>query len=146
MALDHEILAERICALERHLKRVADKLPESPKDFISSTDSSDAVILHLWQAIQLTIDTALSACVQFHLGTPTSYASAFLKLGDSGHLNKELAIRLSHASGFRNRIVHAYEDLDMQKIYIIAQVGPRDLRTFFASIRDAIAKDFREQG
>ncbi len=73
MALDKEILAERISALERHLRRVTEKLPKNPADFTQGSDSSDAVILHLWQAVQLTIDTALAACVRLNLGSPTSY-------------------------------------------------------------------------
>jgi len=138
MALDREILAERVSALERHLKRVSDKLPRKASDFIHGTDASDAVILHLWQAVQLTIDTALSACVALHLGSPSSYATAFFKLSEANFLDKELAVRLAHAVGFRNRIVHAYEDLDMQKIYQIAHAGPHDLRAFFVAVRNLL--------
>lgn len=86
----------------------------------------------------MTIDTALAACVRLNLGSPTSYANTFFKLSDAGYLDKELGVRLAHAAGFRNRIVHAYEDLDMQKVYLIAQSGPRDLRAFFASVRDLL--------
>jgi hypothetical protein len=46
-ALDPEVLAERVSAVERHLQRVADRLPESITDFQPATDASDAVILHL---------------------------------------------------------------------------------------------------
>jgi uncharacterized protein YutE (UPF0331/DUF86 family) len=138
MALDREILAERASALERHLKRVSLKLPQNPVDFVHGTDASDAVILHLWQAVQLTIDTALSICVHLHLGSPSSYAGAFFKLSEATYLDKELAVRLAHAAGFRNRIVHGYEELDMQKIYKIAHAGPHDLRAFFASVRNLL--------
>lgn len=132
-ALDREILAERVAAVERHLKRVKECLPKSEDDFVPTSYASDAVILHLWQAIQLVIDTALSTCVYLDLGSPASYADAFLKLGRNGFLENELAIRLSHAVGFRNRIVHAYEDLDLKKVYAIAQTGPSDLKAFLAS-------------
>jgi len=56
-----------------------------------------AVILHLWQAVRLSIDTALSACVALHLDTPSSYAAAFFKLREANLLNEELATRLAHA-------------------------------------------------
>lgn len=140
MALDREILAERTSALERHLKRVSDRLPRNPSDFIHGSDVSDAVILHLWQAVQLTIYTALSACVALHLGTPSSYAAAFFKLREANYLDGDLAVRLAHAAGFRNRIVHAYEELDMQKIYKIACKGPDDLRACFAAVRNMLDK------
>jgi hypothetical protein len=38
-----------------------------------STDASDAVILHLWQAVQMVIDLAVSACLKFDLGAPQGY-------------------------------------------------------------------------
>jgi len=132
MALDREILAERASTLERHLKRVAERLPKKAADFFSGTDESDIVVLHLWQAVQLTIDSAMSACIFLRLGTPSSYVAAFYKLSEAGYREKELAVRLAHAAGFRNRIVHAYEELDMQKVYKIAYEGVNDLRTFFA--------------
>ena len=53
--LDREVLAERTMAVERHLRRVADRLPESSTELVPSTDMSDAVILHLWQATQIVI-------------------------------------------------------------------------------------------
>jgi len=136
MALDREILAERISVLERHLKRVSERLPQNPANFVHGTDDSDAVILHLFQSIQLTIDTSLSACFHLHLGAPTTYASAFLKLSEANYIKEELASRLMRVTRFRNRIANAYEELDMQKTYKIAEHGPQDLRAFFACIRD----------
>lgn len=140
-AFDKEILAERFAAIERHLRRVKQRLPQVESEFTPLSDASDAVILHLWQAIQIVIDMASSACIYLKLGTPVSYADAFLKLGASGYLSNELAIRLSHAAGFRNRIVHAYEDLDMSKVYLIATKGPEDLRQFLLAARKWISQE-----
>ncbi len=44
--IDRAVLAERSMALERHLSRVAARLPSSPEGFEPATDASDAVILH----------------------------------------------------------------------------------------------------
>ena len=134
MTFDKEILVERIQAVERHLKRVRESLPPSESAFTPASNASDAVILHLWQAIQLVIDIAVSSCVQLNLGSPVSYADAFVRLSQGGFLDPELAMRLCHASGFRNRLVHAYEDLDLKKIYQIAQTGPQDLTAFLAAV------------
>ena len=54
--LDRAVLAERAATLERHLARVAEKLPASADALIPSSDAADAVILHLWQATQIVID------------------------------------------------------------------------------------------
>jgi uncharacterized protein YutE (UPF0331/DUF86 family) len=137
--LDRPVLAERAATVERHLARVATRLPAEPADFVAATDASDAVILHLWQATQVVIDLGLSACLHFNLGTPESYGDAFRRLADAGLVDRELTQRLTRAAGFRNLVAHAYESLDMERVHRAATEGPADLRAFLARLRDLLA-------
>jgi uncharacterized protein YutE (UPF0331/DUF86 family) len=125
-------------AVERHLARVAAKLPAQASDLIPATDESDAVILHLWQALQIVIDLATTACIQFHLGTPERYADAFHRLSSAGLLDGDLALRLANAADFCNVLVHAYDKLDLTRIHAIATHGSDDLRTFLRVLRDIL--------
>jgi uncharacterized protein YutE (UPF0331/DUF86 family) len=134
--IDRDLLAERAQAVERHLQRVAAKLPGHAEDLLPSTDASDAVILHLWQATQIVIDIATATCLRLSLGTPTSYADAFDRLRDAGVLGGALAARLVRAAGFRNAVAHAYERLDMRRVFDAARSGPADLRALLAAVRD----------
>lgn len=128
-------------AVERHLSRVAARLPASAHDFEPATDASDAVILHLWQATQITIDMAMGACLAESLGTPASYAEAFRTLHRAGVIaDAALAERLARAAGFRNVIAHAYESLDMARVHHAATHGPADLRAFLALLRDRVTE------
>ena len=99
------------------------------------SDAADAVILHLWQATQIAIDLALAACVQLKLGTPGSDAEAFQKLEQARHLPAELAQNLVRAAGFRNLVAHAYERLDLGRVYTAAKNGPADLRRLLGYLR-----------
>ncbi len=137
-AFDASVLAERAMAVERHLRRVADRLPESPADLRPSTDASDALLLHLWQATQIVIDLAMAACLARDLGTPGSYADAFRRLQAAGLIDVALAGRLVRAAGFRNVVAHAYETLDMARVHEAATRGPVDLRAFMAAMRDVV--------
>ena len=134
-ALDRDLLAERLLVVERHLCRVAERLPENAADLLPASDASDAVVLHLWQATQIVIDLATAACVKWSLGTPSTYADAFSRLADAGLIDPELAGRLKRAAGFRNAIAHAYERLDMPRVHAAATEGPADLRALMAAIR-----------
>lgn len=138
-ALDLDILAEKTLAVQRHLARVASRLPADPAAMLPLSDASDAVILHLWQATQIVIDLALSACIQFSLGTPSGYGDAFRRLEAAGLLDPALAERLVRAAGFRNTIAHAYETLDMLRVHAAASNGPRDLVAFLRLLRDALS-------
>jgi uncharacterized protein YutE (UPF0331/DUF86 family) len=128
------VFAERVAAVERHLARVAERLPADASSLKPMTDASDAIILHLWQAVQIVIDQALSTCVRTGLGSPSSYAEAFRKLAAAGYLETQLAERLARAAGFRNVVAHAYDRLDLQRVHEAATHGPADLRACLAAL------------
>jgi uncharacterized protein YutE (UPF0331/DUF86 family) len=132
------VFAERVAAVERHLSRVAERLPTDASTLRPMTDESDAIILHLWQAVQIVIDQALSACVRAGLGSPSSYAEAFRKLADAGYLEAGLATRLARAAGFRNVIAHAYDSLDMLRVHAAAKGGPADLRECLHALESVV--------
>jgi len=136
VSLDLEVLAERVSAVERHLARVHEKLPLEREALSAATDASDAVVLHLWQAVQIVIDLAVSWCVKSNLGAPASYGDAFDRLANAGALNRDLAERLKKAAGFRNVVAHAYDALDLGRVHDAALHGPADLRAFLARARD----------
>lgn len=131
-----ELLAEKAAAIERHLARVEARLPDAPAVLAPGTDASDAVVLHLWQAVQIAIDLAVSTAVRLGEPAPATYAEAFRALGRRGILPEDLVANLARAAGFRNRLVHAYEGLDLTRVTAAARTGPADLRAFLACLRD----------
>lgn len=133
---DRELLAERVAAVLRHLDRVAEHLPADPDDLAPTSSATDTVILHLWQAVQVVIDLAVSTCVRLGLGSPPTYADAFRSLAGAGVIDAALADRLARAAGFRNLLVHAYATLDLRRVHAVAVEGPADLRAFLAALRD----------
>ena len=134
--VDLELLAERAAAVQRHLNRVARHLPADPSELRPLSAETDAVVLHLWQAVQVVIDLAVSNCVRLGLGSPPTYAAAFRSLADGGVIDRDLGERLARAAGFCNLIVHAYAELDLRQVHAIALRGPADLRAFLAALRD----------
>ena len=104
--------------------------------YTATAPSSDAVILHLWQATQVVIDLAMTACLALDLGTPSSYGDAFRRLQQANVIDHGLGDRLVKAAGFPNVVAHAYDTIDMQRVYRAATEGPADLRAFPAHLRD----------
>ena len=102
---DLAVLAERAMTVERHLRRVAERLPASASDLQPLTDASDAVILHLWQATQIVIDMAMAACLWLKLGTPASYADAF-RLLQRQLRRRPLLLRPCRKKHHRLRLLH----------------------------------------
>lgn len=139
--IDRTLLAERTIAVRRHLERVAARLPASPSELQPSTDASDAVVLHLWQATQIVIDMAVAASVALKAGTPEGYGDAFRRLEAAGVVETSLADRLVKAAGFRNVVAHAYEKLDMARVHRAASSGPADLLACLAALDRALAEE-----
>lgn len=137
--VDAAVLAERTASVQRHLRRVAERLPSDAAALRPATDATDAVILHLWQAVQVVIDVAVSSCVALGLGSPATYGDAFRLLAAHDVIEPALAERLVRAAGFRNVLVHAYADLDLARVHAAAVEGPDDLLAFLAAIRDRLA-------
>src|SRR5881398_3325494 len=106
--VDRELLAERSASVLRHLDRVAAHLPADPVDLTPLSAATDTVVLHLWQAVQVVIDLAVSTCVRLGLGSPPTYGDAFRQLADADVIPDDLAERLGRAAGFRNLVVHGY--------------------------------------
>lgn len=136
--LDRVVLAAKTAVIERHLRRVAQCLPDNPDEFKPLTDASDSVILHLWQAVQAVIELAASVCARFRLGTPRSSGESLQELAAAGFLAPELVTRLAGVEVFYEVVVHAYEQLDMERVYRAAQQGPTDLRAFLKALAERI--------
>jgi len=83
-------------------------------------------------------DGFLAALVDFNLGAPASYADMFRRLAQAGAIDGELAARLSRAAGFRNVVAHAYDQLDMIRVFQAAKDGPADLRALLAALRNRL--------
>jgi uncharacterized protein YutE (UPF0331/DUF86 family) len=139
--LDPELLTERAATVEGHLARVAARLPPAPEDLRLDTDASDAVVLHLFQAVQVVMNLAVSACLRWKLGSPENYGDAFVRLAAAGQLGEALAGRLALAADYRDAVVHAYESLEMARVHQAAVACPADLRAFLRIVRDRLARE-----
>ena len=63
----------------------------------------------------------------------------FRSSSDAGNiLEHQVARRLTQAVGFRNVVAHAYDKLDMDRVYRDAREGPADLRAFLAALKERI--------
>lgn len=134
--VDRELLADRAAAVGRPSRPGGPPPAGEPAELRPETAATDTVILHLWQAVQVVINLAVSTCVRLGVGSPPTYADAFRRLADAQIIQRDLADQLARAAGFRNLVVHAYGRLDLQRVHATAVAGPADLRAFLVALRD----------
>ena len=130
---DPDLVAKKLAFVEtcvRELRtlarpeRIADDLRE--ERFVEHT---------LQCAIQAALDVGSHIVSDDRLGEPETLRDVFRLLGKAGMLPADLAGRLERMAGFRNVVVHLYQDVDVAIVRDVVENHLGDLLEFSAAIR-----------
>ena len=111
--------------IERSLKRVLEIHRSDPE--LATLVNLDALTLNVERACQAAIDLAMHVVAVEHLGMPQSQADAFRLLANANRLDRSLADRMIGMCGFRNVLIHQYQELEMDRLHDVASEHWRDL-------------------
>ena len=89
-------------------------------------------------AVQATLDVASHIVSDERLGEPETNRELFDLLAKGDHLPKELAGNLRAMAGFRNVLVHGYQDVDLGVIDDILRNHLDDLLDFVSAVRPGL--------
>lgn len=130
------VIAQKLESLRRCVARIASRCPDTAVQLRQDLDAQDIVSLNLSRAIQLCVDIAAHWLVEeARADAPQTMGQAFLALAQAGKLNEGLAQRLRKAVGFRNIVVHNYEDVNWDIVFNLCQERLADFRDFAAAFR-----------
>lgn len=101
-------------SIERCVRQVRQyyALP-SDQPFSDNQLVQDAIALNLQRACEQAIDLANHAIKLLKLGLPQESRQSFLLLAENGCIPRDMATRLAAMVGFRNVLVHDYQQLDL---------------------------------
>jgi len=111
--VDGLIVAEKIEALRRCVRRIEDRRATTAAELRQDVDRQDILSLNLTRAVQLCVDIAAHVLSGTERQAPQTMGEAFALLAEDGRISAELARRLRAAVGFRNIAVHDYETLQL---------------------------------
>lgn len=106
----------------------------SLEEFKKDTISQDVFLFNITQAIQNCIDIATHIVSDEGWGMPGTQSESFEILGEKDVISNELVQKLIAMSGFRNRIIHEYEKLNIDIVYEVWQKGLEDIEKFCISV------------
>lgn len=118
----------KVAIIERCLRRMRQEYAANPA--LDNYTHFDALVLNIERACQAAIDLAMHIVSEAHLGVPQSSAGAFDLLKKAGYLEDDLAQRMSKMAGFRNIVIHQYQDVDVEVVHYIMGKGWEDLVAF----------------
>lgn len=130
---DAELVAKKLAFIEtcvRELRTLArpERIAEDLREqrFVEHT---------LQLAIQAALDVASHVVSDERLGEPDTNRDVFRLLERGGFLTPELGERLERMAGFRNIVVHLYQEVDLGIVRDVVENHLGDLLEFAAAVR-----------
>jgi len=125
-----EVLLGKAGIIERCLKRIEEEYVGHEDELATNFTRQDALVLNLQRVCEASIDAAMHLVRIHKLEIPTESRQAFEMLVKTGLLDDELGRRLVAMVGFRNVVVHNYQELDIDILRDILAERLGDLRAF----------------
>lgn len=130
--MDRELVNQKLESLRRCIQRVELKLPPDMDSLMKDLDAQDIVSLNLTRAVQMCVDIAAHwlADERSEAASPRTMGQLFDALGQAGAIDAGLALRLRKSVGFRNVMVHNYDEVNWAIVYAICKYHLDDFKTF----------------
>lgn len=108
------------------------KMPEEA--FFSDNRNIASAESYLRRSLEAIFDIGRHIIAKSYGIKELEYKKIAVELGEKGVISKEYAKTLRQMAGFRNRMVHLYQELPDKEIYIILQNNLKDLERFISEI------------
>ena len=137
--VDPDAVRRRLREIDRRVARLGRIQATGRGAFVADPGLQTQAERHLQLAIQSAIDIALHIVAEDSTATPEDYGSSFSALAGLDVIGRPLAQRLRVAVGLRNVLVHAYLDVDPERIWDQLS-GLTDLEEFSAAIEAYLSR------
>ncbi len=127
--MKREILS-KIDMLKKYVDLLKNYKYASVKDLEKDPTLRGAVERYLQVAIECCLDIGEMIISVKGFKKPESYREVIEILGKEGVLPKEFANKFAPAASFRNILVHAYAEVDVDKLYEFLQENVEDFEIF----------------
>lgn len=138
--------ARHLLALFRRYRRfLADLADRSDEELRGDFAVMGGVQHYLLLVIETLLDLGSHIISSEGYEPPGSYADVFRVLSDERLLHADLSDRLMAMARFRNVLVHAYADVDEERVLEILRTRLVDLDDYIEAVRSRFASDFAEE-
>ncbi len=128
--VDKEVILDRMEIINISLRRLGELANIPEKEFTKNDDYYAIAEHHLRRAIEATLDIGRHICVKNNLGQPQDYTEIFDILDKGGVLKENFAEKIRGMAGYRNRLVHMYNEVAADELYQILQKKLDDFKEF----------------
>jgi uncharacterized protein YutE (UPF0331/DUF86 family) len=137
--MSRDIILSKKTSLERCILQVRTYYGNpSREDFEKDILRQDAIAINLQRAMELAIDMANHLIKQKKLGLPKESKESFTLLEQAGIIPPDLSKKLRGMVGFRNILVHQYQDLELGVMIDVIENRLGDLVDFSSLVLKAV--------
>jgi len=135
MAIDHVRVANKITFIREQVSSIKSLLTEKSKEEILSDPWLVRGIKYALQtAVEAMIDIAYHISAQKFNHAPTDSRDAFRVLSEGGLIARKDLPVYGAMVGFRNRVVHGYQEVSAERVYEIAQNELGDFERYIRQV------------
>ena len=128
--IDSQLIHRKLETLQDYLQKLEELKGLGQETFLSDHKHYALAEHYLQLAIEIVLDVSRHLVVALGLETPEDAHGLLPALQKAGILSDEFVRQNLKMPGFRNRLLHAYEEIDHQKTYKYLQEHYQDLQEF----------------
>jgi uncharacterized protein YutE (UPF0331/DUF86 family) len=132
--MNRELINRKLDSLARCIHRIESKRPTECEILLDDIDLQDILAINLERAVQLSVDIGAHILSNFETPPPNTMGDVFSLLVNQSVITPEIGNTLRQAVGFRNLAVHAYEQVDWQRVFNIVHHHMDDFKSFMQTI------------
>jgi uncharacterized protein YutE (UPF0331/DUF86 family) len=133
-----DIILNKTAFIERCLKRIREDYIGYEAEFETSLLRQDAILLNLQRTCEASIDLAAHVIRLKKLGLPQNSRDVFVLLQEAQLIDSELSQNLQRMVGFRNIIVHNYQELNLELVRNLIEKRLVDFELFTAAMLNLV--------
>ena len=128
--MDRDIIMRKLDSLARCVKRIEEKRPATLDELVADIDTQDILSINLERAVQVSVDIGAHLLADLSVPPPKTMGDVFAILVSEKLISPETGLALRRAVGFRNLSVHAYDQVDWERVFDIVHNRLDDFRKF----------------
>lgn len=132
--MDRDIIIRKLDSLARCVNRIEKKRPATLEQLMDDVDLQDILSINLERAVQVSVDVGTHLLADLSVPPPKTMGDVFAILAAEKIISEETGMALRKAVGFRNLSVHAYDQVDWERVFEIVHGRLDDFRKFADAI------------
>lgn len=130
MMVNHEKVENMILQQREYLKHLRRLAQVDAEQFVLDPDKTGSARYYFVAAIEICVDIGNHIISVERLRAPSEYADVFRVLGERKIFPPEFVHTLEQMVGFRNRLVHMYDDVNDRRVHEFLNTGLTDFDRF----------------